>query len=100
MQAIKALVIGMGVLIVAGMIVLVYGVTTKVGKSSPESGSVQDFGDVRVTLPAGATVEDARLDGDTLVVRVRGPGAATQVILFQSADGKRLGSFRFEQPAR
>ena len=100
MQAIKALVIGMGVLIVAGMIVLVYGVTTKFGKSSLGGGSVQEFGEVRVTLPAGAAVEGARLDGDTLVVRVRGADGTMQVLLFRRQDGKRLGSFRFEAPAR
>jgi hypothetical protein len=100
MQAIKALVIGMGVLIVAGMIILVYGVTTNLGKSSLGGGSVQGFGDVRVTLPAGAAVEDARLDGETLVVRVRGPGDTAQVILFRRDDGKRLGGFHFEAPAR
>lgn len=100
MQAIKALVIGMGVLIVVGMIVLVYGVTTKFGKPSLRGEAVRDFGEVRVTLPAGAAVEDARLEGNTLVVRLRGPDKAVQVLLFRREDGKRVGSFRFEAPAR
>lgn len=100
MQAIKALVIGMGVLIVAGMIILVYGVTTKFGKSTPAGGKSRDFGEIRVTLPAGSEVLDARLDGDTLGVRVRDGAGATRFILFRREDGTRIGSFRFEAPAR
>jgi len=99
MQAIKALVIGMGVLIVAGMIVLVYGVTTKFGKTSPAS-KTPDVGEVNVTLPPGSEVLDARLDGGTLVVRVRDGAGVTRVILFRREDGRRVGSFRFEAPAR
>ena len=100
MQAIKALVIGMGVLIVAGMIILVYGVTTRFGKTSLGGGKGQGFDEVNVTLPSGSEVLDARLDGDTLVVRMRDGAGATRVILFRREDGKRIGSFRFEAPAR
>jgi len=98
MQALKALVIGMGVLIVAGMVILVYGVTTKLGKSTPVGGSLADFGEVRVTLPAGAVVEDARLDGETLVVRLRGPGRDARIMLFERHGGRRVGSFLFAPP--
>ncbi len=99
MQAIKALVIGMGVLIVAGMVVLVYGVTTKFGKTSLAS-KAPDVGEVNVTLPPGSEVLDARLDGETLVVRVRDGAGVTRVILFRREDGRRVGSFRFEAQAR
>ena len=58
MQALKALVIIMGVMIFAGMGLLVYGLMTRVSgeDDSARVAAAEAFGKVSATLPAGAEV--------------------------------------------
>ena len=111
MQGLKALVIGMGVLIVVGMIILVYGLVQKAsdpefsffGKAekaetaapvSDKTGPVP-FGDISVRLPAGCRVEGMEPDGGTLYVLVGPEGSCTQVIAIELASGRVLGNVKF-----
>lgn len=94
MQAIKAIVIGMGFLIVAGMAVLVYGLTS--GFDSSKSGASDTgaaaFGTIRATLPSGATVQGTDLDGDTMLVRLGMPDGGVQIMVFRLSDGRQIGT--------
>ena len=84
----KALVIGMGVLIVAGVAVVL---VTIVNRSLAPGAA----GEVRWQLPEGAEIRDWRLAGDELVVRLEQDGA----VLFWTFDrrsGQRLGAVRLE----
>jgi len=91
MQAIKAIVIGMGFLIVAGMVILVYGLTS--GFDSPKGGDeAAAFGTIRATLPSGATVQGTDLDGDTMLVRLGMPDGSVQIMVFRLSDGRQIGT--------
>ena len=84
----KALVIGMGVLIVIGFAVVAVTVVNR--SLAPPQG-----GDARWLLPEGAQVIDWRVAGDELVVRLERDGA----VLFWTFDrrsGQRLGEVLLE----
>ena len=87
-MGLKALVIGMGVAIVAGIAVVL---VTIVNRSLAPEATVE----VRWQLPQGAEVRDWRVAGDELVVRLEQDGA----VLFWTFDrrsGQRLGEVRLE----
>lgn len=91
MQAIKAIVFGMGFLIVAGMVILVYGLTS--GFDSSKGGDeAAAFGTIRATLPSGATVQGTDLDGDTMLVRLGMPDGGVQIMVFRLSDGRQIGT--------
>lgn len=103
MQAIKALVIGMGMLIVAGLVLLGYGMYSRAGKMGgsdavvavPQAGvtaAPAAFGTVPVTLAPGARVEDMAAVGGRLAVRVS-EGATSRILLLDPASGVVAGSF-------
>lgn len=102
MQVIKALVIGMGVLIVLGLGLLAYGLTTKFGEtvSSDASGSsATAFGTIRADLPAGATVADVQIQDGTMMVRLALPDGGAQIMVFRLSDGRQTGTIEL-QPQR
>lgn len=85
----KALVIGMGVLIVIGMGLVVYGMVRQADKLS-NRGS---FGEAVIPLPDGCSVAEAA-PGDRGVVVIRLQGAADacrQVLVFDSLRGELRG---------
>ena len=99
MQALKLLVIVMGILILAGLALLVYGVTQRVSqRDDGESEKVRggEFGDIAVPLPAGCTIAEARGEDGRLVVRLDGPAehGCQRVIVIDMDDGKVLGRVR------
>ncbi len=93
MQSIKALVIIMGLLILAGLGLLVYGVVDQVsGIAGP--GEAGGFDAALVTLPGGCVLAEARIDEGRLVLRAEGPADrpdCQQVILLDPASGAELG---------
>jgi hypothetical protein len=100
MQSIKALVIFMGLLILAGLGLLVYGVVGQVsevaGPGAPpgELGAPGGFDAASVTLPAGCVLAQARIEAGRLVLRAEGPSGrpdCQQVILLDPASGAELG---------
>ncbi|MDA8231894.1 MAG: hypothetical protein M0006_11205 [Magnetospirillum sp.] len=103
MKALKALVIFMGILVVAGMGLVGYGVVTKLprgaGKApaaaAPPAGgtpATPAFGAVPVPVPAGARVEQMAVAGDRVVLRVTG-GGGDRLIVLDPASGRVAGSF-------
>ena len=87
-MGLKALVIGMGVAIAAGIAVVLVTIVNR--SLAPEA-----TGEVRWQLPQGAEVRDWRVAGDELVVRLEQDGA----VLFWTFDrrsGQRLGEVRLE----
>lgn len=96
MKAIKALVAFMGVLLVAGLALLGWGLYSQAGKmatkSKPGGSAAADFGAVAVPLPAGARVEQVLVAGERVVLRVLGTGPDRLVVLDPAA-GVVAGSF-------
>ncbi len=100
MQAIKALVLGMGVLIVAGLGLLGYGFYTQSdrlerggGQTAPAAAaSARAFGEVTVPLAAGGRITDVAAAAGRLAVRVAEP-AGERILILDPSDGSVAGSF-------
>ncbi len=96
MQSIKALVIVMGLLILAGLGLLVYGVVGQVSElAGPVAPDVPGgFDAASVTLPVGCVLAEAHLEAGRLVLRAAGPSGRPDcqlVILLDPASGAELG---------
>ncbi len=98
MRALKAAVIGMGILILIGFVVVVVAVIQRAGGDGDggaapiQTASPAVFGDVRITLPAGAEVAGTSTDRGRLIVHLRLAGGASRVLVIDLATGKRLGA--------
>ncbi|MGF1595015.1 MAG: hypothetical protein ACFCUW_17170 [Kiloniellaceae bacterium] len=99
MQALKALVIFMAVLIVAGMALLVYGLVTRGG----DGGSGAGFGGgaggpatLDLAVPEGCAIAGTELNGERLVIRLDGLAErdCQQVLVVDLAGGRLLGRIR------
>ncbi len=91
MQSIKALVIFMGLLIVAGLGLVAYGMVNQV---TDDPGAAGGFDETKLPLPAGCRLAEARLDEGRLVLRAEGPPDrpdCQQVILLDPASGAEFG---------
>ena len=98
MQALKALVIIMGVMIFAGMGLLVYGLMTRVSgeDDSARVAAAEAFGKISATLPAGAVVAGVSVDNGRAVVHVRLPDGGAEVRVFDLATGAATGSIELK----
>ncbi len=98
MQALKALVIIMGVLIFAGMGLLVYGLMTKVDgeKSDSPAPSTTPFGMVEHSLPPGAKIDGISIDGGRAIVDVRTPDGVAELRIFDLATGAQTGTIKLK----
>jgi hypothetical protein len=103
MQALKALVIFMGVLIIAGMGLLVYGLMTRVSwddktvqADAPPASTSVSFAGVSSALPAGATVESVAADNGRAVVHVRLVDGGAEIRLFDLATGAATGTIQLK----
>lgn len=89
MRALKALVIGMGVLIVAGVVVIVVTMVNRAGQlGSPSSDS---FGEASLDLPAGTEIVSIEGTGGRLAVHARIPGQGDRIIIVDPSSGAVLG---------
>jgi hypothetical protein len=96
MRSLKALVIFMGLLIVAGLGLVVYGMVSQVS-DMPEATA--GFDEAEVPLPTGCSVVETRVDGDRLVVRTDGPDGfepCQRIIIIDLESGEVLGRVRFK----
>jgi hypothetical protein len=117
MQALKALVIFMGVLIVAGMALLVYGLVTRTGGEGREAagaaapalqtavpapaGPLTPFGTLELPIPDGCSLAGSELAGDRLVVRVTGQveRGCQQLVIVDLASGQEIGRLKALPPS-
>ncbi len=99
MGALKALVIGMGVLIIAGLAVVAVTIATRVGTSEP-AGPAGTAGPL--VIPAGAEILETDLEGERIALRLRLPDGTMAIHVYDLAHGRRIGTFPIEtarQPA-
>jgi hypothetical protein len=101
MQFLKSLVIGLGLLIFAGLGLLAYGFYHQArdpgwrmfssGPSDQRPASPA-FGSVALDLPAGCTIDDVEPDGERAYLTI-GPedGPCARVIVFDVVAGRVLG---------
>lgn len=110
MQAIKALVIFMGVLLLAGLGLLGYGMYTKAGKAvkdapvvasplgSPAaagavvaSAGLAGFGTLGLDQPAGTSIAAVTVAGSQMVITLRGGGLGDRVVVVDSTTRAVIG---------
>lgn len=99
-KAIKALVAFMGILLVAGLGLLGYGLMNVKNGSKPRvpapaastSAPAAEFGALAVPVPAGSRVEQTLVVGDRLVLRLAG-GGGERLLVLDPAEGRVAGSF-------
>ncbi len=102
MRILTALVIGLGVLIVAAAGLLAYGVFTRAkapdAKTAPAGAG---FGALDLGLPPGCAVKSVSTAGETVVIHVQGlaqgsaasgGGACDRVFVVHAATGRILGT--------
>lgn len=110
MQYLKALVIGMGILIVLGMGLLAYGLLTKTKTSAPQSVSSMSessdvskgFGELALSGNAGCRIERAIPEGRRLVVELApvtydaGSLACEKTVIIDMSAGTIIGSIALQ----
>ncbi|MDP6805971.1 MAG: hypothetical protein QF902_11685 [Rhodospirillales bacterium] len=98
MRALKALVIGMGILIVVGMALIAYGLYSKATDPGFAPFSTDDdptpaFGEASITLPSGCTIVEVQPDGARLYLRIGPPiNDCERVIVLDALSGEILGT--------
>ena len=92
MRALKALVIVMSVLIFAGVVALIIGIVEKAGELDVETPTVADqFEATTIELPAGAKIQETRVAGSSIVIRLSLADGTSRLVLLSAADGEKIG---------
>lgn len=121
MQALKALVIFMGVLIVIGMGVLAYGLMMKFDEwqakkqAAPETPVAVEApapaasaaaapaeawpSDLKIAVPAGARVAETVIGEGRMIVRLVLPDDSQRFLVFDIDAGRRLGAIELQPGA-
>ncbi len=116
MNALKALVIGMGVLIVAGVIVLAVAVVRGKSPDAPvaadkpavglaqsaparASGSLPSFGVRDIAVPAGSEVLSITAADGRIILELQDAEQVTRILLLDPATGAALGGWRLVESA-
>jgi hypothetical protein len=111
MQAIKGLVIFMGVLLVAGIALLGYGMYSKAGRlAKPQDASpgvaamvsppsMAAFGEMTISQPAGTSIEAVQAVGGQLILTLRGGGVADRLVVVDTVSRAVVGSVILEAEA-
>ena len=100
MRGLKVLVISMAILIVAGFIVLVSELGSRISRLS--SGAVDDRAPFAASLgaPQGSTVQGIAGTEGTLAVHIRWPDGTDRVYLVDPTTGRHLGTLTPDAAAR
>ena len=94
MRGLKALVIGMGVLIVGGLIVLVVAAVQQAGNLSAPAAEVKTTMD----LPAGAEIAETVTGDGRIVLRLRLADGSARLIVLDAATGRLAATVDLRRP--
>lgn len=95
MAALKVLVVGMGVLIAAGLAVVAVTIADRMAARAPQAGPADA---AALEIPLGAEVLEADLDGGRVALRLRLPDGGTEIHVFDLEGGRRLGRYTVAAP--
>ena len=100
MLALKALVVVLGVMVVAAAGLIVYGILTKFGDLTVgDSTFPERFGDRTVEIPLPAEVRDVVINENHLVIHLTMPDGTVRFLVVDLATGRQLGSIMLEKKA-
>jgi len=94
MAALKVLVVVMGVLIVAGVAVLIYALATRLDVA----GANRPAFDGRLVLPPEAKIVDMTAAGDRLVLRIALPDRSERLLVVDLVRGRQIGALELVRP--
>jgi hypothetical protein len=96
MKPLVALVIIMGVLIVAGLVVVVVTIVNRMGGGgrTVDTHATAPFATADLPLPAGCQVMETTTADDRLILRLGSGERCNQVLIVDMATGKLLGTLR------
>jgi hypothetical protein len=101
MHALKALVIFMGMLIVLGMGLFAWGISTKLGEMAETGEAALPVtlweAPVDVAIPPGARVIETRVEDGRLAVSLLLTNGDSRILLFDLKTGQRIGAIRLNQ---
>lgn len=98
MRALKTIVIGLGILLVVGFGLLIYGLTQNwhrlAGTPRPGVAAESGWGDVMLRQPAGTRIRGLAAAGGHVVVQLGdGEGARERLVVLDPASGAVVGTF-------
>ncbi|MBT3556575.1 MAG: hypothetical protein HN644_09775 [Rhodospirillales bacterium] len=102
MQYLKALVIGMGILIVLSVLLLVYGLLSKTSSNpntdaTPMSDTMTGFGEIALQGNSGCQIAKATPDGRRLVIHLTGDDLGCQkAVIIDMSKGTVIGTIALE----
>ena len=100
MRALKALVIILGVMIVAATGLVVYGIITKLGNlAGSDNDPIETFRDQVISVAPSAEVLNYIVEENRLVIRVSESEGADRFLIFDLSTGKQMGSITLEKKA-
>jgi len=96
MKPLIALVIIMGVLIVAGLVVVVVTIANRLGGAdrTASTRAAAEFATVDLPAPAGCEVMETTTADDRLILRLGSGERCNQVLIVDMATGRLLGTLR------
>src|SRR5574341_359417 len=97
-----ALVIIMGVLIVAGLVVVVVTIANRLGGAdrTASTRAAAEFATVDLPAPAGCEVMETTTADDRLILRLGSGERCNQVLIVDMATGRLLGTLRLVSNAQ
>jgi len=112
MKLLKAIVIFMGVLIIAGLGLFAYGLVTKIGGTesvkypAPVKVNMTQysaFGTVETELPIGVNGQPSRVidmttESGRIILRIEMPDGSQSLMVFDMQTGAELGTIRLKVP--
>ncbi len=95
MKLLVALVITMGVLIVAGIVVIVVTIANRMGGGGTASSrAAPEFATADLPVPAGCQVMETTTADDRLILRLGSGERCNQVLIVDMTTGRLLGTLR------
>lgn len=99
MRALKALVIVMGVLILAGMGLVGYGIVKRTAiperplqSAAGPAAAARPYGPVELALPSGARIARTRTSGERLIVELELASGGERLLVVDLATGGLVGT--------
>ena len=91
MRGLKAVVIGLGVLLAICFVIVVGTIVYRLFNPAVTAG----FGIAQLPVPPGCAIEQMTAEGDRLILRIGGSDACRRVLVTDLRTGRLIGQFHF-----